>query len=34
LPDEWADAGKLGVVFGVFNRDGAGQRHRNTVSEE
>ena len=34
LPDERADADELGVVFGVFNRDEAGQRHRNTVSEE
>ena len=34
LADEWADADKLGVVFGVFDGDLGGEGHGDTVSEK
>ena len=34
LADEWADADKLGVVFGIFDGDLGGEWHGDTVSEK
>src|ERR1700751_1954939 len=34
LADEWADADKLGVVFGVFDGDLGGERHAETVRDK
>ena len=34
LADEWADADKLGVVFGVFDGNLGGEWHGDTVSEK
>jgi hypothetical protein len=33
LADERTDADELSVVFGVFDDDGVGERHGDTVSE-